>query len=103
METITIDRREHALKRVNDQRHFKLQLAIFVSVNTLLVVIFALATLAGAHVVSGQLWPWPSGPSPSGQLGWPPRATRPTTPTTRNDAGVRILRRQRVRNDENHR
>ena len=58
METITIDRREHALKRVNDQRHFKLQLAIFVSVNTLLVVIFAMATLAGAQV-SGQLWPWP--------------------------------------------
>ncbi|MGZ6256837.1 MAG: 2TM domain-containing protein [Candidatus Limnocylindria bacterium] len=58
METITIDRHGHALKRIKFQRHFKLQLAIFVSVNTLLVVIFAVATLAGAQL-SGQLWPWP--------------------------------------------
>jgi hypothetical protein len=57
METIAHDG-AGALRRTKAQRHFRVQLAIFLIVNAALVAILAAATLAGARV-GGELWPWP--------------------------------------------
>lgn len=49
---------EAANGRVKERRQFKIELAIFLFVNALLVAAWAVITVAGAHV-TGELWPWP--------------------------------------------
>lgn len=55
----TIDeRREQALGRIKEKRAFKVSLVIFVSVNALLLALWAALTVASVHM-TGQLWIWP--------------------------------------------
>ncbi len=55
----TVDsRREQALGRIKEKRAFKISLVIFMSVNALLLVLWAGLSVAGVHA-TGQLWMYP--------------------------------------------
>jgi fatty acid desaturase len=51
-------RQQPTLRRIDEKTKFKISLAIFGSVNALLLVIWAAVTVVGVNV-HGQLWPWP--------------------------------------------
>jgi fatty acid desaturase len=60
MASTSDQRREVALRRskAQRQRSFKVSLAIYLGVNAVLGVTWAVLTIAGVHV-TGQLWPYP--------------------------------------------
>ena len=58
MHSTTAERREQALGRIKEKRAFKVSLVIFVSVNALLLALWAALTVASVHM-TGQLWIWP--------------------------------------------
>ena len=58
MKSALDERRDLALGRIKEKRAFKISLVIFVSVNALLLVLWAGLSLAGAQV-TGQLWLYP--------------------------------------------
>ncbi len=58
MNSTTNERHEEALGRIKEKRAFKVSLVIFVSVNAVLLVLWAALTIASVHM-TGQLWIWP--------------------------------------------
>ena len=58
MNSTTDERHEQALGRIKEKRAFKVSLVIFVSVNAVLLALWAALTIASVHM-TGQLWIWP--------------------------------------------
>jgi hypothetical protein len=58
MKSTLDERRDPALGRMTEKRAFKISLAIFLSVNALLLVLWAALAVAGLRA-TGQLWPYP--------------------------------------------